>query len=425
MKSNNNPSDDKKQDKDSKSLVVSSPIRNLPSSLVDNILSFNNRKDFQNFTNTCLFFKIKAKNSIYNKLAAPSIDFKAFAEDYPKDNQKILLQHKACVSSVIQLSNGNLVSGTYSGQIYVWQVPTGKLLAEIETEHGQIDQLIEVKPNIIAIGHHNGFIKFLDCNSAKPVTLAIKKLPENNEHVCAFSLCAPGKLAFVSFIFNMWNNSYFRLKILDFDPTSIKDPLHISTIATVDSLSHNGQLFSLDKERLLVATTHGMCVYDTESKDVPLKSITFPPEKQFPYVIKLKNNKILTGFITRKDPKEFVLDIWDLSSANGSEHYKTISLPLGRGTRGIYHISQRINGELLIIPDDLYEERILVVDVERENGKELLETFNSKLSSLNHSEFIEDGRYLLTSSGSITCIRFPLIKNKADLSNDPVQFKIK
>lgn len=439
MNSSGNPviqQQDKKQDKEANHPHFSKNLANLPSVLINEILSFNNRKDFQSLASTNKFFKSVATNKTYNQLTAPPIDFAKFSDHYPKDNNKISLQHTwggDSISAMIQLSNGQILSGTYAdgckrAQICLWQIPTGKLLAEIKTTLDQIDQLVEVSPNIIAVAHHSGHIEFYDFNAKKPNKLAQLTLPEgSNEHICAFSLCSPGKLAFVSFVWGGWGDdkpSTFQLRALHFDPKLINNStIKIENIATVGSLAHHEQtLCSLDKERVVVTTIYGMSVYDTETS-TQIKNIQFTSGNSYPYVFKLKNNKIVTGFVAHEEPRKLNLEIWDLSKEAGSEHCKTIVLPVKPRTRGIDTIFQRANGELVVIADDNWcGTRLLTVDVERENGKELLQEFNIMISSTYHSKFVEEGRYLITKNGRyIDCVRFPLAKSELEVkvNNSP------
>ena len=154
-------------------------------------------------------------------------------------------------------------------------------------------------------------------------------------------------------------------------------------------------------------------LYEVTSKEGSLlsKSIKFRAEKQFPFILKLKNNNMLTTFIIKeKTTKRFILDIWDLSKKDGQEHIKEIVLPMKNGTRGIHTMFERSNGEILIVVDDNYGSRILVVDVNKNNGNELIEQFNLNCAGLYSSNFIEDGRYLVTTTGTrINVVRFPLL----------------
>jgi WD40 repeat protein len=70
---------------------------------------------------------------------------------------------------LFELDNGDLASGGYDGDIFIWNMKTGDLSKKIETQKKTICSLTAVTPENIACGHDDGNITILNVNTGATV----------------------------------------------------------------------------------------------------------------------------------------------------------------------------------------------------------------------------------------------------------------
>lgn len=311
--------------------------------MINEIVSVLDRKDFSSFGSTCRLFKRVLDNDVYFKLPAPAISYAS--EKIPKIS---LIHANDAMRQTIQLSNGHLMTRTYpeykKADISVWQIANGKLLSNyVTSEH--VSDFVKIEKNIIAISYDdNSRIDLVDFNNInKPIKLAEVPLPKNT--VVSYSvLSSPGCLAFVS---DEWQTS-ITLNVMHFDPKCISSKnISIENIAT--DISRCRELISLKNDRLIMVSDKKLYFYDLKkikNQNALIKTIPLPSDA---FVLKIKNEKILTASL---DCKGLSLNIWDPVQKAGNELLKTISIPAPSYNNLFYSVFQKVNGELLIIISD-------------------------------------------------------------------------
>lgn len=72
----------------------------------------------------------------------------------------ILNDHSDVINSVIELSDGSIVSGADDGTIKIWDCNEGKCLQTLVGHVDRVTTLLELKENVLISGSCDGFIKF-------------------------------------------------------------------------------------------------------------------------------------------------------------------------------------------------------------------------------------------------------------------------
>jgi hypothetical protein len=427
--------------------------------VIEKILTFTDRKVFNNFRNTCHFFREQLDNRIYKKLPAPAIDYSSFSKNPPHEKNTIVLQRNGSrqfYNPHIQLSNGFLVIGnnrrvekhnnatTIMTYVDVWQIEPGLLLSSIAFDTKDFSDYVscfeEIKDNVLAIGFYNDYrfpfarVEFYDFNDpSKPSRLAgkileLQKFETNTfkrEGVLDLALMSPGKLALITSIETTdldgkpWG--YTQLKLLQFDPENINDKsITIETISKPIANYILGHLIPLKNNQALIGTQKELHVYDLGSQDksVPIKVIPLSADyhKILHKMLKLSDGRILTAYNKKTQDRympEVTLDVWDLTQYADKAHCKTILL----SEQGIciFDLYQRINGELLIFTYVESEEntQLFRISVFNLQDEKLISSHDCKLPMGDNLRFIEDGRYLITDFMQTNrLIRFPLAHNQ-------------
>ena len=141
-------------------LIVDKIIKNLYSSSVGNKNIFNGKKSVYhleisqnlNQRDSYLFDQFKSK---INTSLAPRNKFKRF------QLIKTLKKHTDIISSIIQITSGNIVSGSYDSKIYIWDIREKEPIKDIQ-EEGSILCLLELKPNCLLAGNNKNKINLWD-----------------------------------------------------------------------------------------------------------------------------------------------------------------------------------------------------------------------------------------------------------------------
>lgn len=389
------------------------------SGMVSRILSFtNNRKDFRNFQGTCRFFNSNLDFQTYNQLPAPSLDFRAYIDRFPQDPIRLIIEGGKSISTILQLSNGKLLAGTYADQnkcarLCLWQIASGKILGDIIIPYGEIVSLAEITSTAIAVASYYSRIEFYNSNTM--VKLADLCLG-SAERVKSLKLIAPGKLVYVSY--NAENHKY-QVSVTQFNPENIHTSTIISTvIMTINESVGNNAIFSLKNDKFVITTKSSLYIFNLRSKneDKLEKIITFPNNEVFPYSCQLNDNKIATVFVTQTTPACFVLYIWDVEKEGDNALIKKIDLPFNPSDkiRGVCTMFQRRNGEIIILPEAVFSPSSFIQIKPSLSFLEVhIENLNLKLyhSAGMQCQFIEDGRYYLSVCGArIDCYPIPLLK---------------
>ena len=82
-------------------------------------------------------------------------------------NQIELKGHLGCINCIIQLSNGNLLTGGDDSTIRIWDIKTYENILTFEEHFARVTCLIEISKNIIASGSFDTSIRLWNLNEKK------------------------------------------------------------------------------------------------------------------------------------------------------------------------------------------------------------------------------------------------------------------
>jgi hypothetical protein len=121
---------------------------------------------------------------------------------------------------------------------------------------------------------------------------------------------------------------------------------------------------------------------------------------------------VIIGCVS-KGELELKLYIYDLLKASGQELIKTISI--SGEVESLDCILEKINGDVIVAATSDKKIKMIVLNINKENGKEIIESVEQEMDVGRTGSFIaEDGRYLISHGYKCRLFQetFHLLKNE-------------
>lgn len=127
---------------------------------------------------THIISKIWLNDNLFMFIIIINVKMNSNVEKETIANKPFETPHENIISVIMEMRNGNIISGDYNSLIMIWDITSCKQICSFKT-NAFPTAVIELLPNIIVIGTNKGYVEIYDVNTSSPCLIEAKQIHNN------------------------------------------------------------------------------------------------------------------------------------------------------------------------------------------------------------------------------------------------------